>query len=58
MFGNVTALEGQGGLAREGGRARGTEGYLAHKKPPPPHRTAIGAQAWSHCRVLRGGGFL
>ena len=38
--------------------ASSCQGYLAHKKPPPPPRTAIGASAWSYCRVLRGGGFL
>jgi len=33
-------------------------GYLAHKKPPPPPSTAIGAQSWSYCTFLRGGGLL
>ena len=34
------------------------QGHLAHKKPPPPPRTALRAWAWSYCRVLRSGGFL
>ena len=32
--------------------------YLDYKRTPPPPRTAIGAQAWFHCGVLRDGGFL
>ena len=34
------------------------QGYLAHKKPPPPPRTAIGPYAYAYCRVLGGGVFL
>ena len=34
------------------------QGYLAHKKQPPPPRTPLGPQAWSYCRVLRGGVFI
>ena len=33
------------------------KGYLAHKKLPPLHRTAIGAYAYAYCRVLGGGVF-
>jgi len=33
------------------------QGYLAHKKPPPPPRTIIGPWAQSYCRVLGRGGF-
>jgi len=34
------------------------QGYLAHKKTPPPPGITIGAYALSYCRVLRGVGFL
>jgi len=46
-----------------GGRTRTSpaptvQGYLNHKKPPPPPRTAIGRYAYAYCRVLGGGVFL
>ena len=34
------------------------QGYLAHKKCPPPPRTTIGPWAYAYCRVLGGVGFL
>ena len=30
------------------------QGYLAHKKQPPPPKTTIGPKAYSYSRVLRG----
>ena len=34
------------------------QGYLAHKKLPPPSRNTIGRLAYSYCRVLGGDCFL
>ena len=34
------------------------QGYLARTKLPSLLKTAVGAYAWSYCRVLWGGGFL
>ena len=31
------------------------QGYLAHKKPPPPPRTVTGPYAQAYCRVQRKG---
>ena len=33
------------------------QGYLAHKKQPPPPRTTIGTLVQSYCRVLGEGSF-
>ena len=44
----------QGILPVEGG----LQGYLAHKKQPPPPRTTMGPWVKTYCRVLGGGCFI